>query len=328
MSIDVRDVTGNEELWSRCVDRSPQSTVFHRLEYLKLMEDHSDMELHMLAGFKGEEPVGAFPFYVTSKGPAQIVYSPPSTYASYLGPILVNAAKLSRRKQEKRHKSFVSGCTDWLSENVSPEYARILSSPSYPDSRPFKWNDFDVEPRYTYNLDLQREEEEVKQSFSKSLRRYLDPEDEDLKIYVGGKSEVEYVYEQLSNRYRAQDRRFSVPRSFFVDIYQHLPDKFVQPYAVKIDGELCAGIVLLKDDTTCYFWQGGSKPDTDLPVNDILHWRIIQDAIDDGLESYDMYGANTERICRYKAKFSPDLSTYYDMEYNTLGSKLYRMVTR
>jgi len=63
-------------------------------------------------------------------------------------------------------------------------------------------------------------------------------------------------------------------------------------------------------------------------MNDLIHWRIIRDAIDEGYTTYDLVGANTERLCRYKSKFNPALRTYYSMTDGMTGmntaAKLYR----
>jgi len=43
-------------------------------------------------------------------------------------------------------------------------------------------------------------------------------------------------------------------------------------------------------------------------------WWYITNAVDRGIESYDLAGANNPRLSRYKAKFAPDLATYYRTE--------------
>jgi hypothetical protein len=55
------------------------------------------------------------------------------------------------------------------------------------------------------------------------------------------------------------------------------------------------------------------KPDTGVgvPVNDLLDWRVIRDALDRGLGQYDLVGAGSPTVSRYKAKFDPDLRPTY-----------------
>jgi hypothetical protein len=58
----------------------------------------------------------------------------------------------------------------------------------------------------------------------------------------------------------------------------------------------------------------------------LLHWSIISDiAAGDPIESvdkYDLVGANTKRLCEYKAKFGGDLVPYYVVESAGFGMDL------
>ncbi|MFC7137880.1 hypothetical protein ACFQRB_18380 [Halobaculum litoreum] len=50
------------------------------------------------------------------------------------------------------------------------------------------------------------------------------------------------------------------------------------------------------------------------------------------VDTYDLMGANTERICRYKSKFGADLVPYYTVESEGAGMKAaktaYRLMSR
>jgi hypothetical protein len=328
MSIEIREVGVDSDDYQRYFNQSPQSTIFHHDRFLNLLADHSKMNLKILVGFKGQEPVGVFPFFIDHKLSMTLVYSPPPGFGvAYLGPFLLNVEKLKRRKVEKRHRRFIEGCEEWVSSNLQPKYVRVRTSTRYEDPRPFQWNDFESSPRYTYSVDLNASTDEIKQSFSKSLRRYLDPDPEQpVEIFVGSHDGVDFVYEQIQSRYEAQQRTYPVDRAFLHDTYEQLPDENVKPYIGTVRGEMSAGIFVLQDENTSYFWQGGGKPDTEFPINDLLHWRIIRDGIESAREQYDLYGGNTERICKYKAKFSPALQGYHEIERDSMASKLYKLI--
>jgi len=325
MSIEVRNASDELEVWDQSVDRSPQATIFHRSEFLNLVGEHTGMEVHTLMGYKGQEPVGAFPIYQTSKGFVDIMYSPPpGVGAMYLGPVMLNVEKLKRRKRERRYKRFVRGCLDWVNENIDPAYVRIQGTTRFRDARPFKWAGFQAVPKYTYSLDLRREEEEIRSSVSKSLRRSIDTDpDAPVDISIGSSDEIEFIYEQVKARYDAQDRTFPLSVDFLKDVARSLSDG-VYPYTARVEGEPAAGIIVLEDDDTRYYWQGGGKPDADYPLNDLLHWRIIRDGQTNGLRWYDLYGANTERLCEYKGKFNSTLQEFYEFERDSMLSKTYK----
>ncbi|MFB6164778.1 MAG: GNAT family N-acetyltransferase, partial [Haloarculaceae archaeon] len=54
--------------------------------------------------------------------------------------------------------------------------------------------------------------------------------------------------------------------------------------------------------------------DVDVAINDLLDWQVMVDGIDRDLTTYDLVGADNERINKYKAKFNPELREYYSAE--------------
>ncbi|WP_132060432.1 lipid II:glycine glycyltransferase FemX [Halorussus amylolyticus] len=305
------------ERWNDFVERSPQANVFHYREALEVQAEHADARLHPLVGYKGQEPVGVLPVFETRKGGMTMAFSPaPGLWVSYLGPALLNQAKLKRRKAERRNRLFVEGCLDWVERELGPKYTQIRPDPSYRDVRPFEWSDFDVTVRHTYEVDLTPGADDVLMSFSSDARNNIRT-DGDFRVYEGGPDEIEAVVSQVRERHREQDESYGVTPAFVTELYERLPEGAVRPYACEIDGEIAGGMVALEFGDTVYRWQGGAKHDRDLPVNDLVDWAIVTDAIDRGLERYDLVGANEQRLCEYKAKFGPELRSYYSVENGT-----------
>lgn len=321
MSIEITTLdAADREQWNEYVHRSPAGTFFHRYDILEVIERHADARLYPLIGYKGQEPVGVFPVFEIRKAGIATVFSPPPGLGlPFLGPAHLNEDGLKRRKLERRRKRFVEGCLEWIDEESGPRYARICTTVAYDDPRPFGWNGYDTTPLHTYLLDIGREEERIKRSFSKSLRRYLDPDEADrFVIEEGGPDDIRFVHEQIRSRYEAQGRRYRVPLEYLVDLFETLPDGRVRPYVAEVDGDRASGIIVFEGRSTIYFSEGGGKPDVEFPINDLLHWRIIRDAKNRGIETYDLHGAESPRISEYKAKFNPELCTYYELEKGTL----------
>lgn len=332
MSIEVEFFDSDGDEWNDLVDRSSQGSLFHRHEFLNVVENNCDGDLHRLVGYKGNEPVGLFPLYDLTKAGLTAAFSPPPRMGiGFQGPILLNHEKLSQRKFERRHRRFITGCVERIEDEVDPRYYRFLTTSRYDDPRPLAWNDFEITPQYTYILDISGETDELKKSFSKSLRRYLDPDDLDrIDIEEEGIEGIRFIYEQISARYEAQGRTYSVPLEYLIELYRDLPDGHVRPYVGRVDGDRAGGIIILEDDDTVYFSEGGGKPDVDVPVNDILHWEIIKDSKRRDVRYYDLYGANIPRLCKYKAKFNPEMVTYFEAERSRplmkVLSKAYRVL--
>lgn len=323
---DERDI----ERWNDYVARSPHGNPFHLYEALECCATHSQSTLHPLVGFKGQEPIGLLPMFSVSKGPMTAAFSPPpDLLVSYLGPALLNQGKLKQRKAERRHRRFIEGCIEWLDTDLNPQYIHLRTDGRYSDLRPFKWNEFDAAPSYTYVVDLSPGIDDVLMQFSGDARSNIrSGDDHNYEVTEGGAETIEHIIEQVQARYNAQDEFYGVTPEFVVDLYESLPDGCVRPYALTVDGEFQGGMVALEYDNTVYRWQGGAKPDVDLPVNDLVDWQIIQDAIDRGINTYDLVGANNPRLCGYKAKFDPSLRTYHSLERGTrsmnMVSSLYK----
>lgn len=329
MSIDVERVTDRSSVdWDDHVERSGMGTVFHCSAALDVFEAHADATVHSLVGYKGQEVVGLFPVFELRKGPVSTVFSPPPRLGiPALGPVSTNYRKLKRKKRDLRNKRFVDGCLDWLGDEIGPRYTHVETMPPYDDVRPFKWAEYDVSPRFTYELDLTPGKEAVFEGFKGNLRSHI-RRHEDYEVFEGGVDAIEFILEQVRARFEAQDKSYEITTDYVADLYEALPDGQLRPYIGSYDGEWLGGVIVPSLDDRMFYWQGGGKPDASVPINDLIHWYVIQDGIDRGVETYDLTGANTYRISKYKAKFNPDLAPYYEIEHGTrtmnVASDIYR----
>jgi len=321
MGIDVEPVGAEDaDRWDRIVERSPHGTPFHRYAVLETLADHADATLHPLVGYKGQEPVGVFPGFEVTRGPVTTLFSPPPDLkATYLGPALANHGNAKRRKAERRHRRFVEGCLSWF-EDRSPKYVHVRTAPGYDDARTFEWNGFDAHPAYTYRVDLARGEDALWSAFSGDARsnvRGVEDADADCSVEVGGEDAVRRIVEQVTARHAEQGERYPLTPALVTDLYDRAPGGTVRPYVCTVDGEFATGMVALAFGDTVYRWQGGARPEVDLPVNDYLDWEIMRDAIGEGFDTYDLVGASTRRLTGYKAKFDPELSIHLSVERGT-----------
>lgn len=327
MSVDVERVE-DPERWNRHVDRSPTAGALHRFEALEVLADHAGADLLPLAGYVGEEPVGVFPLFEVSKAVVSTAVSPPPRLrVPYLGPAVLNMGKLSRRKAERRQREFVAGALDALEEHVAPDYVHLRLDPRYPDVRPFVWEEFDATPRHTYVVDLTVGTDDLLASFSSDARGNVRRTDPDAhRITVGGAGDARRIVGDVADRFADQDADFALDPAVVVDLLDRLPDGHLRPYVCRVDGEHAGGILVLDDGRRVARWLGGvAGGDVDVPVNDLLDWRVMTDAVDRGRETYDLVGADTERVNRYKAKFAPDLRTFYSLE---RGSRVVTLLAR
>ncbi|KAB1185099.1 MULTISPECIES: GNAT family N-acetyltransferase [Haloferax] len=321
IEIEAFDRSRRDE-WDRYVERSGDASIFHQYRALELQAKHSNSTLHPLVGFKNEQAIGLYPVFEIRKGPVKTAFSPPPNLGvPYLGPVLLGGSGIKQRKLERRRNQFIEGCTNWVNNNIDPTYTHVRVGDYYTDMRIFQWGGCTVTPKYTYNVDLDRSEEDLLLSFSRSARRNIrDGEDVASNISIGGREDLEAILALVEDRYDEQDLAFDIPSAFVRGLYDELPDGQVQPYVFKTDGEFVSGIIVLNYGKTTYRWLGGARPKGDyrVDVNDLLDWRIMCDAKDAGRVRYDLVGANNRRLNRYKGKYNPELVTFYQIEHGPL----------
>jgi hypothetical protein len=299
----------------------PSSDVepFHRSAALRVLDAHSAGDLQLYAGFRGEQPVALFPAFVRETPVGRIVTSPPpGLLVPRLGPVLMPTSP-KQRKREKLNVAFTDVLVEELDLDAPTALFRTLTPVGYGDPRPFEWRGLSVTPEFTYRLDLDRSVDDVHASFSKSLRREVRDGD-DLPITVDVDPDaVETVRRDVADYYADQGEPFGVTPGYARDLVAAMGED-ARVYVVRgPDGEYLTGIVVLYGGGSAYFWLGGTRATYDgTSVNTLVHDRILRDVIEDpdlaDVTAYDLVGANTERLCKYKAKFGADLTPYYTVE--------------
>lgn len=297
--------------------------VFHTREALEVMDRHFPGELRLYGGFNGEQAVGLLPVFVRRRSIGRTVVSPPpSTGTPHLGPIVMSNSP-KRRKREQINRQFVEGVLDELTARSSRTLLRLVCSTDYTDPRPFRWEGLDVRTDFTYHLNVgTADPEELLRSFSKSLRREIrDLTDSGVTVTVADddRSAATLVYDDIAARYAEQGESFPLTREYVLDLVDALDDRCRVYVARDDDGTYLTGVIVFYSNDAAYYWEGGARTTyDDSSVNSLLHWTVVRDvAVDPELEPvsrYDMVGANTPRLCEYKAKFSPDLVPYYVVE--------------
>ena len=314
--------------------------VFHTPEALEAIDAHTSGALRLYGGYKGEQAVGLAPVFVREQALGTAALSPPPGFGvPRLGPLMMPASP-KQRKRERVNGRFTEGLLEELDVDASTTLFRMVCPTSYPDPRPFGWSSLSLEPSFTYHLAVEGDTDAILRSFSKSLRREIrDAADVDCTIDVGDRADVRRIYEQARDRYEEQDRGFTMGWPYVRDLTDALASvDRCRPYVVRdADGEFVSGIVVLYSNDAAYFWLGGAIATLEgTTVNSALHWRIIRDIAADeplaSVDTYDLMGANTERLCRYKSKFGADLVAYYTVESEGPGMRAaktaYRLMSR
>ncbi len=316
--MDIETITLDE--WSDALPKSGFE-VFHTPAALSVLDRHTDSELHLFGGYKGEQPVGLFPAFVQDRPVGRTIFSPPpGMFVPSLGPVVMPTSPKCR-KRERVNRRFTEGVLDALSVDGSLTVFRTICPPTYADPRPYAWYGLQLSPEFTYRIDLEgNSRDEILEAFSSTTRYEIRQGDElDVEIADEGVDGARLVYDDVATRYNEQGEPFTMSWSFVRDLVTELDDRARVYVARDADGTYLTGIIALYSNDAAYNWQGGvGATHGGVSVTNLLHWRIITDAIAgepfDSLQCYDLVGANTERLSNYKSQFGGDLVDYYVAE--------------
>lgn len=317
LAVTVGRATAAEmERWDDHVRAAPAGTLFHRRAVLSTLADYADGRLCPLVGRADGEVVGLLPAFVGSRGPFRTVFSPPPGVAvPHVGPALVGDDR--EWAAARRTRTFVRACLAWLDEEVGPDFLHVRTPPAFDDVRPFARAGCAVTPRYTYVVDLAGADgpDDLLARFSSDARSNVRGE-ADCEVREEGLDAVERIGAAVRERFAEQGEPAPFDPGLPAALYRALPAGTVRPYVCRVDGEFAGGILALDAGETVYRWQGGVRTDAadGVDVNDRLDWAVMRAALERGRAGYDLDGANVRRICRYKAKFGPDLRSYYAVE--------------
>lgn len=304
-------------LWNNIVDSSPQGTIFHRWEWLRIAERHTRSRLFPLIGLEGDEPVGLFPLFYLRRWLLSMVFSPPFGCAiPALGPLIINYDKFKPHKLEHIYQEFQQQVDDFINSRLHPNYISIVTSPGLLDIRPFMWSGYQVTPAYTYKIDLTLGEEGVWDGFKKKLRSDIKRvENKGLIVREGTAQEVSYLYHSLQKRYQAQNRGLLLSREYLDDLFREFGSKNLKLFTALYNDQTVGAILLITYKETTSVWLGVSKSEVaGLPTNDLIQWEAIKWAIQNGGKAFELIGAGNPRLCEFKSKYSPHLEVHFTIK--------------
>lgn len=202
-----------------------------------------------------------------------------------------------------------SSTLERLLEAIENRYAAIDVNlpPQIVDVRTFSWRRWAVRPLYTYRVALDEETLAMK-TWSESAARIAQRESEDYEIAA---TEPGVVAEKSSESYRRSDRR---PPLFRDRLEKFLEEARTSAGASLIgarnreSGKVESAVAIMRHGTAAYYWIAGGSRGSSMTV---LLGRLFRDLSDDGIETFDFVGANTDSIAEFKRKFGGRLTTYF-----------------
>jgi len=318
MAVELLD---DKKLWDRFVENSPQGTLFHTWDFLKIVERHSGSQLVPYAVFSGTKLRCIFPFFMTRRLGLTVMRSPPpDAQIPYLGPAFdPSVAGLKAHKKAKILQQVTDDVCKEI-DKINPNYVSFNTVPNFIDVRTFEWKNYKVQLGFTYAIGLEKPIEQIWSGFGHTCKNGIKHVSA-LSPHVEQTHDVSLVLGMWRERRKERGER----QNLFSDRYlEELAAAFPQRvvvHSVSIDGKIAGAIAccVLREDRYAY-WIGNVNARRDLSTNEFLVWGVIQHAKSEGFKTLDMIGAWPQPLSSFKSKFDPMLEPYcYVYKADALG---------
>lgn len=300
--------------WDSLVEETSEGTIFHSLNWLKIIEKHTSSKLHPLIGFKGGEIVGVFPLFRQDFmfSFLKTVLSPHgSSLVPYLGPLFLKYNEHKQDKKESILKDLQAAFEDFI-QHISADYVSIVLSPGFLDIRPYQWSGYDVRPCYTYIQNLS-DIESLWNGLKKQLRKNINnAERRGVTVNEGNKKDLDFLYSSVFQRLKEQQLFLEIPKEYLYDLYDTFYPRNLRIFTAEYKGEKVGGLLI-----TCYkdkvsVWFGAVKSEfSGLYPNDLLHWTVMKWTNEQGFRKFEIIGANSPTISFFKARYNLNLQLYF-----------------
>ncbi|MFZ1021985.1 MAG: GNAT family N-acetyltransferase [Halobacteriota archaeon] len=317
------EVLDNKKIWDQFVENSPQGTLFHTWDFLKIVEKHSGSQLVPYAIFSGNELMCVFPFFITRRQGLTLMRSPPpDAQIPYLGPAFdPSVAGLGAHKKEKIFEQVTGELCSEV-DKIAPNFMNFRTVPNFLDVRSFIWKNFTAHLMFTSAINLEKSVDEIWASFSRGCRQKIkrvsaySPE-------VQQTNDVSSLLAIWRERFRQCAKEEPLlSESYLKELVATFPQD-VTVYNVSIDGRLATASTYcaIQKERYCS-WIGGVSARRDLGVVEYLEWEIIRRAKSEGFKKLDLTGAPNQRISEFKFRFNPAVEPFCYVERTDMLAKI------
>ena len=310
------------EMWDEIVDSSAMGTIFHKLDWLREAEKHTESKLYPLISYQGQEVVCLFPIFYMKKAFIKMAFSPPPNCAiPYMGPIFIYLTD-KQTSVEMLHNTIVEKVKDFLVRDLRSDYILIKTSTHVLDVRAFLWESFQANPEYTYMIPIDGNTETFFEGLKRQTRVDIRKAEKQLKITKGNIADFRTLSKMIMDRYQQQGKAFGASNGYLMRIYESFPDN-IDIVDLVCNEEIIGGGVLIKYRDVVSQWLGSVVPKKNIRgANELLHWWVIKNYKEKGYKYYELMGANTKSLCLFKSKFNPQLEVYFNIYKKDIIGKL------
>jgi hypothetical protein len=310
----------NQNQWDSFIDDSPHGLLYHKWDFLKLVEKYTGYEFLPYGIYKGEQLICVFPlFYKKIIGVKLLFSPPPQSGIPYLGPVMDKDYDYIKQDKKESKVNLVAQEIDAELNKIAPNYFSITLVPGFIDIRPFQWRNYQVNPSYTYVINLKPELEDIWEGLTTICRHNIQ-KGEDLQCQLVRCDDTSILTDLLTQRYNEQGLNHAVDPAYLKEALKTYPENVV--LHCLYDNDELIGATLNQAYNWYLGWMGLAKPRDEKYkyANELMVWQLIQQAKSLGFDKFEISGANKQSLCRYRSKFNPQLEVYFRIsKKDTLG---------
>lgn len=299
--------------WGRTIEGIRTASPFHANAWIEAAAAHTGAQVLRWMMLSGEEPIGGCPLYLMRRRGLRLLASPaPGSSAMYSGPVWkdLDALKESTRL---RHLEALADDLDDLAARARAQVIMLRLAPESRDVRPFLWRGYSPRIRYTYRVRLDRAEDDLLGSFSRTARQLVRKAASVFRIREGAPEDGRAIFDLLRRRFEAQGLRTVLSKAYIDSVLRGLGPGRSRVLVAERDSRLSNAIVTLSTDVREYWWIGFKGDDTSAGSSELLLWEAMRRARGTGKTSFELIGAEDPRLIEFKAKFNPDLWRCYEL---------------
>ncbi|NLO90181.1 MAG: GNAT family N-acetyltransferase [Clostridia bacterium] len=302
------NLISDKKVWDQVVDNSPGGLLYHKWDFLKLIEKHSGFKLLSYGIYKGEELICVMPlFFKRIKGVKCLFSPPPQSGVPYLGFVMNATYHTLKQDKKESYINLVAEEVDREIKRISPNYFSASLIPGFVDVRPFKLLNFGINVEYTYMLDLHRPLDDIWKDFTGLCRQNI-RKGQGLNCKLKKSKDVSMLTEFLRERYLEHGMNYLVNPGYLEELLKTFPCNMGLYYLHHDDRII--GASLNHEYNDWYLgWIGLTKARDKKYryVIDAMLWSFIKQAKLQGYTKFEISGANRPNLCRFRTKFNPRL---------------------
>lgn len=297
-------------LWDHFVSESPLGSLYFKSSWAQLIREATGRNFKILALWNDAQISAGVLYWPKTVGGISIIrHAPVTPYQGILlsKPTSDKPSSIAANNQE-RIRALLS-----YSQNHFA-YIDLLLPPGFDDIRPFLWNGFRAEVRYTYQFKILPPEEILKQ-FNQSLRRKIKKSSQE-GLRLASSDDVDTLVEMIKTSYKEHQKNPSLSARHLRKLFKViLENSLGKIFFLNQGDEAQAGILVTTDERYLFSYFAGMT-DTFRQSNgsEFLYTSLLERPEFLG-KTFDFLGANNPEFDQFKRSFGGQLVPYYHVVY-------------